>query len=354
MRRHAVTIAGALFGEIGFATVRTLFDSRAIALQIPTDLFPMLLHEFILRSFARSFCSQISLVVIFGLVLIIGQSIAVAQETAETKADAQPVTEFQYPLDVVATKDGTIYVADLKLPGIWKVKDGKKSIYFQASKKFKTPLNRIRCLALDHEGRLLAGCTSTRDVFRFDDKDQPVSLMPGPLPGIPMSIAVAADGTIYVADTELHRIWKTPSAGSDKPEEVAVINSPRGLALDDDGNLWVLSVSSSQGQIQKVTPDGKVESFVKGHPFNFPHNIVRTSDGSFFVTDNYDHCVWMIDAEGNKKRLKQGAPLDRPVGMCLAGENLLIADPHIKTIFQMTPAGDLTTVISSPVEAPKK
>lgn len=270
----------------------------------------------------------------------------------DAEAEDQAGSQFQYPLAVVAAKDGTVYVGDLKLPGIWKIKDGKKSVYFQASKKFRTPLTRIRCLAIDHEGRLLAGCTSSRDVFRFDENDQPVSLMPGPLPGIPMAIAVAKDGTIYVADTELHRIWKTPASGSDNPEEFAVINSPRGLTFDGDGNLCVLSVSSADGQIQKVSPDGKIVPFVKGHPFNMPHNIVCCSDGSFFVTDNYEHCVWKVSPDGSKEKLKVGSPLDRPVGLCLSGDNLLIADPHIKTIFQMTQAGEIS-VLASDAETAK-
>lgn len=267
---------------------------------------------------------------------------AVGQETAGAETPGDAATSFQYPLSVVAADDGTVYIADLKLPGIWEIKDGKKSVYFQASKKFKTPLNRIRCLAIDHEGKLLAGCTGSRDVFRFDENRQPVSLMPGALPGMPMAIAVAKDGTIYVADTELHRIWKTPAAGSSQPEEFAVINSPRGLTIDNEGNVWVLSVSSAQGQIQKVAPDGKIEPFVKGHPFNFPHNIVQTKDGSFYVTDNYDHCVWKVAADGSKQKLKVGEPLDRPVGLCLAGDNLLVADPHLKTIFQLTLDGEIS------------
>lgn len=277
-------------------------------------------------------------------VLLLVNSFANGQETQSATKASEPA--FQYPLAVVAASDGTVFVADLKLPGIWQIKDGKKSIYFQASKKFKTPLNRIRCLAIDQEGKLLAGCTGSRDVFRFDENGQPVSLMPGPLPGIPMAIAVAADGTIYVADTELHRIWKTPATGSDDPEEFAVINSPRGLTFDADGNLVVLSVSSANGQIQKVSPDGTIEPFVKGHPFNFPHNIVSTTDGSFFVTDNYEHCVWKVKPDGSKQKLKVGEPFDRPVGLCLSGENLLVTDPHIKTIFQLTQAGDISVFAS--------
>ncbi|MEZ6061640.1 MAG: NHL repeat-containing protein [Planctomycetaceae bacterium] len=258
--------------------------------------------------------------------------------------------EFHYPLAVTAAPDGVVYVADRNLPGIWKVEAGQKSVYFQGSKKFRTPLNAVRCLAIDHEGKLLAGDSSTRDVYRFDDDGQPQPLTDGWI-GIPMAIAVAGDGTIYTADLELHRIWKMPAQGAKEPEEFAVINSPRGLTLDPDGNLWVLSTSSKDGQIQKVTPDGKIEPFVKGHPFNLPHNIVRTDDGSFFVTDNYDHCVWKVTAAGEVEKWVAGEPMDRPVGLCRSGDKLLIADPHIRTIFELDPASkELTVLTSSPVD----
>ncbi len=269
---------------------------------------------------------------------------AFAQETPAA-------TDFQYPLSVVARPDGVVFVADLNLPGIWKVENGQKSIYFQASKKFRTPLNRVRCLALDHQGKLLAGDSATRDVFRFDDAGTPQPLTKGWI-GIPMAIAVAADGTIYTADLELHRIWKMPAEGSEKPTEFAVINSPRGLSLDADGNLWVLSTSSKDGQIQKVTPDGKVESLIKDHPFNLPHNIVRMDDGTFFVTDNYEHCVWHVSADGKPEKFVAGSPLDRPVGLCRNGAGLLVADPHIRTIFSLGTDKSLSVLMNSPVPAP--
>jgi hypothetical protein len=61
-----------------------------------------------------------------------------------------------YPLSVVADAAGNIFVADRELPGVWKVADGALSLHFQGEKKFGTPLNAVRCLALDHEGKLLA------------------------------------------------------------------------------------------------------------------------------------------------------------------------------------------------------
>lgn len=268
----------------------------------------------------------------------------VAQETASA------VTEFQYPLAVAARADGVVFVADRNLPGIWKVENGQKSIYFHASKKFRTPLNAVRCLAFDHQGRLLAGDSATRDVYRFDDTGTPQPLTKGWI-GIPMAIAVATDGTIFTADLELHRIWKMPAEGSEKPVEFAVINSPRGLALDPDGTLWVLSTSSKDGQIQKVAADGKVESVIKDHPFNLPHNLVRLADGAMYVTDNYEHCVWKVTVGAAPEKFVAGAPLDRPVGLCVAGDRLLVADPHIRTIFAIGMDRAVSVLISSPVAA---
>jgi len=259
---------------------------------------------------------------------------------------SQEHAEFRYPLAVVAAGDGTVFVADRNLPGIWKIENGRKTIYFHASRKFRTPLNAVRCLAIDHQGRLLAGDSSTRDVYRFTDDGQPEPLTGGWI-GIPMSVAVAPDGTIYTADLELHRIWKMPAAGSEIPEEFAVINSPRGLTLDSDGNLWVLSTSSKDGQIQKVLPDGTVEPFVRDHPFQLPHQIVQLDDGSFCVTDNYSHCVWKVSMDGSTEKWVQGAPLDRPVGLCRHQNGLLITDPHIKTIFALTTGGKLSVFSGS-------
>ena len=50
----------------------------------------------------------------------------------------------QYPLTAVASADGkSLFIADLDQPGVWKLSDGKLSLFFQASKKFRTPLNRV-------------------------------------------------------------------------------------------------------------------------------------------------------------------------------------------------------------------
>ena len=181
-----------------------------------------------------------------------------------------------YPLAAAVAADGTIYIADRELPGIWKFSDGKWSIYFQGSKKFRTPLNAVRCLAIDHQGKLLAGDSSTREIYRFDEANQPQPLTKGGV-GIPMSLAVAKDGSIYAGDIEIQRIVKIPAEGG-TPEIIAEVTAPRGLAIDDEGRLWV--VSHGQNAVIRLSPDGKQRDVItEGRPFQFQHHIVLGQAG---------------------------------------------------------------------------
>jgi len=253
--------------------------------------------------------------------------------------------EMQYPLDILEVDEKTAYVADRNLPGVWKITDGKAEIYFQGSKKFRTPLNAIRCLAFDEKGKLLAGDSSTREIYRFDENGKPVPLTDGGI-GIPMAMAVAESGEIYVADLELHRIWKVPSAGG-KPEEVAVLAAPRGMTIDSTGKLWI--VSHGPNHVLKLNPaDGKVETVVEGTPFQFGHDIVLKDDKTAFVVDGYAKTVWKIEAGQKPVEFAKGEPFKNPVGLSLSKDGLLVADPHKKTIYRVSDQGEIS--VYSPAE----
>jgi len=249
---------------------------------------------------------------------------------------------FQYPLSAVAGPDQSVFVADRNLPGIWKISDGKASIHFQASKKFRTPLNAVRCLAIDHRGQLLAGDSATRDVYRFTAEGKPVALTSGGI-GIPMSIAVRPDGTLLVADLETHRVWQVPAEGG-KPVEFVRVTAPRGLALDGKGRLWILSTSSKKGQLLRADAKGKLEAIVSKRTFQFPHNVAVVDDATAYVTDGYGKAVWKIAGSADPEKWISGAPLVNPVGLSARGSQILVADPRAKTVFTADAAGKLSVL----------
>lgn len=248
--------------------------------------------------------------------------------------------EMRYPLAVVADDEGRIFVADRNLPGIWLVENGKRSLFFQASKKFRTPLNAIRCLALDQDGHLLAGDSSTREVYRFTADKKPVPLTAGGI-GIPMAIAVNGNGEIFVSDLELHRIWKVPKQGG-KPVEFAAVPAPRGICLDSQGDLWV--VSHGKQPLLRLQPDGKIQPVLSQRSFRFAHQVVVNAAGTAFVTDGYERAIWKCEPEKKPERWFSGEPLVNPVGLAAAGDDLLVADPRANAIFRIDSAAKIQVV----------
>ena len=244
----------------------------------------------------------------------------------------------EYPLAVAAGPDNTLFVADRNLPGIWKIQDGKASIYFRGSKKYRTPLNAVRCLAMDMNGKLLAGDSSTREIYRFDTPENPVPMTAGGI-GIPTAIAIDSAGNLMVADLELHCIFQVPAAGG-KATEWVKVPAPRGLAIDSQDRVWV--VSHSKEPLVRFAKDKTKEALVNNPVFEFAHQIVVDSKGDSYITDGYAKSVWKIPAQGKPEKFFSGEPLKNPVGLAKQGESLLIADPHQKMIYSLPLTGEKT------------
>jgi sugar lactone lactonase YvrE len=259
--------------------------------------------------------------------------------------------EFHYPLKPAVAENGTIYVADRKLPGILMVKDGHLETFFKASKKFGTPLNGIRTLTVDRAGKVLAGDSATREIYRFDAPDKPTPLIQGAQAGIgiPMGIAVDSKGVIYVSDLEANCIWKLPSAGG-APAKFVDIPAPRGIAIDGQDQVWV--VSGSSDQLLRISPAAKIAVVVSGRPFQFPNDVVVAPDGTAYVSDGYAKTVWKIGSDGKPQPWVSRGALVNPVGLDWHKGQLLIADPNPKSatgqVYMADEAGKIRPLLSKP------
>jgi sugar lactone lactonase YvrE len=257
-----------------------------------------------------------------------------------TAQDQAQVATWKYPISVAASTDA-IYVADRQLPGIWVVKDGKAKVYFKADKKIGSALNAVRCLAMDQSGHLVAGDSATRDVYRFDDQRVPLALTGGKI-GIPMGIAVAKDGTLFVSDLELKQIVRIP-VDSRNVEVVAAVEAPTGLALAANGDILV--ICRAKDPVRRVTAAGEVSVVVAGTPFGFPQDIAVDGEGKIFVTDGYAKAIFSATAGEAPTKLFAGDPLVHPVGICRSGDVMLVVDPRAKKLFRLVDDG-LESVLS--------
>ena len=274
---------------------------------------------------------------------LLASTIVLTAIAATLAQDATPARGLVYPLDVSVTADAkTLYLVDRKLPGLWKAgADGKLAVFFQASKKFRTPLNAVRCIAADGKGGLLVGDSGTREVYRFSADGKSTPLTKGGI-GIAMGIAVNAKGTIFVSDLELQRIWTVPAAGGE-PKEFAVLPAPRGMTFDKKGQLWVVS-GGPRNQLVKIAADGKITPVVKDRTFVYPNDVAVSADGTAFVSDGYADCIWKVSADGKTSKWVSGKPLDNPVGLDWQGTTLLVVDSRAGKLFSITPDAKLAPV----------
>jgi DNA-binding beta-propeller fold protein YncE len=243
---------------------------------------------------------------------------------------------FQYPLAVGVDSNRTIYVVDRDLPGIWKVQDGKPAIYFQGSKKFRTPLNAVRCLAFDSKGVLYAGDSSTREVYRFDEPGKPVPLTKGEI-GIPMALAFDSVGNLFVADTERHVIFKIAKADG-AVTQWAKVQGPRGIAVDSKDR--VLVISNSKQPLVRFGADAKQEVVIREPIFQFINQMVLDGSDNAYICDGYAKTIWKAAPDGKTEKVFSGEPLKHPVGIALDKDQLIIADPHLKQIFSLPMEGE--------------
>ncbi|MGZ5201390.1 MAG: NHL repeat-containing protein [Telluria sp.] len=201
----------------------------------------------------------------------------------------------------------------------------------------------------------------------------------------PSDIAIDAAGVIYIADSANNTIRKVLPDGSvttlagaagqpgsaDGSGAAARFNGPNGLALDRDGNLYV--VDSWNCTIRKITPAGQVSTvagtagawgYADGNgaaaQFNGPTAIAIDAAGMLYVTDG-SNTIRKITPAGDVMTLAgaawQGGEADGagssarfngPSGVAIdAAGNVFVADAYGNTVRKVTPAGEVTTIAGS-------
>jgi len=196
----------------------------------------------------------------------------------------------------------------------------------------------------------------------------------------PFGIAIAADGTIYVADAgESNRIRKisvdgnvTTLAGgtegfADGVGASAAFNTPSALALGPDGNVYVADTGNNR--IRKITPDGNVSTvagngtagYVDGPvataQFNAPLGLAISGDGDIYVADTYNDVIRMITTEGQVTTIAGGgmpgyadgaqnvALFDTPSGIIVVeNRSLIVADTGNRRLRKVSAEGNVTTL----------
>lgn len=261
----------------------------------------------------------------------------------------------RYPVDCCAVGD-KLYVCDIHSHMVW-LWDGQYKPFYTGSPRYRTPLYRPWDIAPLGDKGLVVSDPGTMDIWllRFDGTIRPFSarltrpeedkdLEPREqrFAGVldkPMALTVTEDGHVFVADLGLHAVLEFEAPGQE-PREVARVRAPRGITLDTDGSLVV--VSHGENALVRVGRDGNVTPVVRGPlvPIDrpsFPHQVVLFGDDAYLVSDGYARTLWQVTRDGAVSAVHQGEPLLNPVGLWRNTDgSVLVADPHRRQIFKLT------------------
>lgn len=243
-----------------------------------------------------------------------------------------------YPLDGTRTPDGKIYIVDRNLPGVWLRADNALSVFVQGSKSFRKPLNAVRCIASGSDGVIYVGDSATREIYRVSNDGSTHPLTNG-LIGVPVDLALATDGTLYVADLERRAVWGWNPGKEEKPAVIHPKANARGLAVDSKDRLWVLSQNAEQ--LVRFEKDGTATTIVSNRVFEFAHNVIVDDDDTAWVSDGYAKAIWKVPSGAPPTKQITSDLFQNPVGLFRNEDKIAIVDPHAMSVFQATREGNV-------------
>lgn len=336
-----------------------------------------------------------------------------AGAAGERGSDDGTGTAARFQSPVAIAKDGwnNLYVADFYDNTIRKITPsgdvslfaGKRSIFGSddaagSNAKFWAP----SAVVVDGSGNLIVADTGN-DTIRVISSDGVSStlagtpLEPGSDDGVgasarfnaPGGVAIASDGTVYVADTENHTIRQIATDGtvstiaglaenagsSDGIGAAARFRSPTALALSpsgvlyvaDSGNFTIRKIVLSSRQVTTLVGVAGVKGMKNGIGsaalFGPVYGLTLDSLGNIFATDYSSNTIRKITPAGvvttfagkankrgntNHKR-STSALFSSPYGITIDGlNNLYVSDYANCQIRKITSLGEVTTIAGRP------
>jgi len=315
---------------------------------------------------------------------------------AASRGDGGPATAaaVRYPLDLVVDEAGNLYI--LEASGRVRKVDSAGRITTVAGPPTTrvdtvlTEANELRlggnALAIDGEGNLYVGGGHGNSnhfvVSRISPPGQVTRVAGTGRPGFSgdggpaieaelgwvYDLAVDTAGNIFIVDQDNDRIRMVDTSGvittiagtgepgysgDGGPATEARLNSPYGIALDGQGNIYftaqpgVVRRIDSSGVITTIAGSGLVGYAGDGGPATAarlstgPEHVEVDQDGRVYIEDTGNHCIRMVDLDGTISTIvgvgkpgfggdggpTRSALLRQPSGMTLTPDGVLyIAD----------------------------
>lgn len=256
------------------------------------------------------------------------------------------------PHDLLFDGEGNLLIADTYNHRIRRIDrqgiittivgNGKAAYVGDNGPALAASLNNPQSVALDRSGNLLIADTFNH-VIRRVDRAGTITTFAGTVAGfggdggpankaqmsLPMAVAVAPDGAVYVSDGSNSRVRRISAdgtiqtivgygpgqdlygagfAGDGGPAEKAKIFTATDLKCDAAGNLYISDTGNNRvrviraGVITTIAGNGRPGFGGDGSPavaaeLNSPQKLALAANGSIFIADRVNHRVRKVDAD---------------------------------------------------------
>jgi trimeric autotransporter adhesin len=225
-------------------------------------------------------------------------------------------------------------------------------------------------VAVDAVGNLFLADTEKRQVRKVSP-DRSVFVVLGP-PELSAPSGLVADGAgqLFIADSQNDQVVRIARDGSlstvagtgvggcsgdGGPAPDAQLNQPWGLAIDNQGSLYIADAGNHR--VRRVSPDGLIstvagvgragcsgdEGPALAAELDRPLDVAVDDRGNLFLVDSLNGRIRRVGIEGvittvfHGSGTRDGAALYFPARVAVdAAGNLLIADPFQHRIFQLS------------------
>ncbi|OGO46881.1 MAG: hypothetical protein A2W34_07330 [Chloroflexi bacterium RBG_16_64_32] len=324
---------------------------------------------------ARSGMKFAAVMILLAAILIAG--FGIYQFTQDGSEEAPPIAESgeERPLDQVSDKvfgaellwraplesasmpsdialvDERIFVLDSNNNSIVEIDDQGNVLHVLDSKSDSRLALQAPMAMTAHEDKLYVSNSGGGNVIvlNSDGVVQEVitpEVGPTEYPLRPIGIAIARNGQIFLSDPDNHRVLlldqegrlvTTLGSGTRDSGEYG-FNTPGGLSLDAQGNLYVVDMLNYA--VKKYSPEEKFvlslgEAGDTEGTFSRPKVVAVDGDGRIFVSDTLLVAVAVFGANGqyagfigreDPDDIRSGSMFQAPHGMKIVGDTLYIVD----------------------------
>ena len=224
-------------------------------------------------------------------------------------------------------------------------------------------------VAIAPDGSIWVADTGHNQLVKFDPNNPGLEIRIGS-PGSgngqfnsPYSLALDSSGNIYVADRGNHRIQKFSSTGTwlaswgSFGSDNGQFNYPTGLVLDGEGNIYVADTNNNR--IQKLSSKGtwlaSWGSTGSGRgQFDQPSGVALDSSGNIYVADRGNNRIQKLSSKGDWLASwgsygNSSGQFDSPSDVALdSSGNIYVADTYNHRVQKLHSSGDWLASWGSP------